>query len=484
MGEQTAQKRDLLLVHVTITLLLIIGFGYLPPFGSITPIGMRLLGIFFGVVYAWTTTTLIWPSLLGIVAVGMSGLMPLPEFFKITIGNETVLFILFTFILLGVFEEAGLVNYMANWFVSRKIVFGRPWLFTFVFLFGAFICGMLVNEIASTLIFWGIYYSLAKRFGFQPHDKYSTLMMFAIAFCACTAASTTFPFKMGPLIWLSAYTQLTGESVNFFQYTLFAIPMASMLVVLLVLIMRFIFRPDISALKNICDDIVEKEALILNKKQKIAFGFLLAMIILLLAPDFLPAQLFITIKLKALTKAGTLMLLIVALFFIKVDSKPMMNFSEMTRYISWDMVFMFALILPLSNLMTADATGIKPFLIDLLTPLLAGHSSLMFAFIVLFSCFLLTNISNNGVLGVIYISLIIPLTDSMGIEPFPIIAVMVFVIQLAYLTPAGSAPAAILFGNGKWVRAKDLYQYIIISLLIIFIVVFIVGMPLAQIIFS
>ena len=38
-------------LHSTIGLLLIFGFGHLPPFGTVTPVGMQVLGIFAGMIY-------------------------------------------------------------------------------------------------------------------------------------------------------------------------------------------------------------------------------------------------------------------------------------------------------------------------------------------------------------------------------------------------------------------------------------------------
>ena len=42
-------------VHIIITLFLMFGFGFLPPFATLTPMGMRLLGTFLGVIYGYST---------------------------------------------------------------------------------------------------------------------------------------------------------------------------------------------------------------------------------------------------------------------------------------------------------------------------------------------------------------------------------------------------------------------------------------------
>ena len=54
-------------------LLITFGFGFLPPFGDITPLGMHVLGIFLGTIFGWIMFEMAWPSfvaLLGLAWVG------------------------------------------------------------------------------------------------------------------------------------------------------------------------------------------------------------------------------------------------------------------------------------------------------------------------------------------------------------------------------------------------------------------------------
>lgn len=63
----TRKKSTAYWIHIVITLVIMIGFGFLPAPAPITPFGMQMLGIFFGMVYGWSTVDQIWPSLLGLV---------------------------------------------------------------------------------------------------------------------------------------------------------------------------------------------------------------------------------------------------------------------------------------------------------------------------------------------------------------------------------------------------------------------------------
>ena len=59
-------------IHSAICVAFIFGFGLLTPFGSLEKLGMQVLGIFIGLLYGWTFIGFIWPSLLGLLALGFT----------------------------------------------------------------------------------------------------------------------------------------------------------------------------------------------------------------------------------------------------------------------------------------------------------------------------------------------------------------------------------------------------------------------------
>ena len=48
-------------------------FRFIPPIGSMTTLGMTILGIFLGALWGWITCDMIWPSVLALVMLGFSG---------------------------------------------------------------------------------------------------------------------------------------------------------------------------------------------------------------------------------------------------------------------------------------------------------------------------------------------------------------------------------------------------------------------------
>ena len=54
MSAQTKKKSIVYWINTIICLLLLFGFGLLEPWGSLEPVGMKVLGIFLGMLYGWT----------------------------------------------------------------------------------------------------------------------------------------------------------------------------------------------------------------------------------------------------------------------------------------------------------------------------------------------------------------------------------------------------------------------------------------------
>ena len=90
----TEKKIDVMYwVHTVITLVLMFGIGYLEPWGELEPVGMKVLGIFIGLLWGWTTIGFVWPSLMGVCALGLSGYQTTLQVLAAGFGaaNNTVL---------------------------------------------------------------------------------------------------------------------------------------------------------------------------------------------------------------------------------------------------------------------------------------------------------------------------------------------------------------------------------------------------------
>ena len=87
-------------VNSAISLILMFGFGYLPPIGGITQLGMQILGIFLGMVYGWISVSIPWPSMAGLIALIQTGYMSSGDVIKASFGESNVVLMFFIFIFL------------------------------------------------------------------------------------------------------------------------------------------------------------------------------------------------------------------------------------------------------------------------------------------------------------------------------------------------------------------------------------------------
>ncbi len=120
MGAAAKKGNTSYYIHSIIFLLITINTGFLPT-------GMKVLGVFLGLLYGWIFIGFIWPSLFGMLALGMTGYAPIIDVFCGGFGHANVLKLFFVFIFAGIMQTTGLTNFLANWCVSRKICRGRPW---------------------------------------------------------------------------------------------------------------------------------------------------------------------------------------------------------------------------------------------------------------------------------------------------------------------------------------------------------------------
>ena len=52
----TANKVKMKYIHFSVVFALMFLFRFIPPFGTITPYGMTVIGIFIGLIYGWVSS--------------------------------------------------------------------------------------------------------------------------------------------------------------------------------------------------------------------------------------------------------------------------------------------------------------------------------------------------------------------------------------------------------------------------------------------
>lgn len=484
MSATTQQGNASYYIKAIICLAIIFGFGYLPAVEPLTPLGMHIVGIFFGLLFGWMTLGLAWPSIFGCLALVLVGGMKVGEVLAGGWGSTTLLLIFFMIMVAGIVEQSGVSHFIAMYFITRKWVIGKPWTFTFIFLLTVFLLAAVTSTIPTIIICWSIWYSICKTVGYKQHDAFSSFMVVGVVMAA-TFGLSVFPFRPVGILVFGILQDLSGLTVNYLTYTCFTLPLCMLCILAFCLLGKLVFHIDVSLLKNLTAEDFAHVDLSLDKRKKAILVFVALLIVLLLIPSVLPQSFFLAAVLKKLDAVGTAMLLVGIMCVLKVDGKPIMNFKEVaSKGMQWDVIFLTSVVMPLSGALTAEGTGVTDFLLQILSPLFEGRSAITFLMIAVFSAVVITNFAVNNVVGAILLPVFYPFALKLGISPLALTSLLVFTCHFALLTPAASPMAALLHGNTEWCKTTDIYKYGILIVLSSTLIAWIFGIPYAQLLFK
>lgn len=462
-------------IHYIVTALIIFGFPFLPNIGLITDEGMVILGAFIGAIYGWTFIDMLWPSILAMFSMGLE--LGVDKVVAAGLGNTTTWMLMFFYIIIGILEDAKITDAIIGFFLTKKTLQKSPWLLMAVILLTCFICAIF-NGFGAEVIFLALLFQICKVFGIKPYSKFPIIFAVAISFVTALTG-IILPFRGTAILMLSAWTGITGESIDYVKYMLAAFPITFIIIAAYLLIARFILRVDLSFITDFDAEKfgIKKEKL--TGDQKFALFIVCWMLIDLLAPSILPAEWGITIFLNNLTVFGQTALPIVVFMVVRYKGKRVVNFEDLAaRYIPWQMFMMMGVIMPLASFLTAESTGITAFMSSLTQPLL-GLGTVGFLVLMMAVTCILTNFANNAVIGMIMMPILYSFsmaTPELSLDAALII--LIFATHFAFLTPGSTPYAAIMFANREWIKPTVVYK----NGLVLIVCLFSVALPLSYVV--
>ncbi len=480
-----AKKQErIYFIKVVIFFTLLFGFGYLPAVAPLTQLGMKVLGIFLGLLFAWTTIGLLWPSIVGLMVLVAVQAMDIKTALASGWGSSALLLIFFMTVIAACVEQSGLSHRIAVWFISCRITRGRPWLFIAAFLFSTFIISAVTSTIPAIMICWSILYSICEEVGYKPHDPFPSFMIVGIV-AAAAFGLALFPFKTIGITIFGVLENMTGLTADYLTYVCFTFPMGILCIVVYILFGKMFFKLDVSLLKNRPERAFGDMDAELTEHQKMIAGFVGLLILLLIAPGMLPEEFFLTEILDRIQAVGTTFLIVAIMCCIKTEGEPILDFPKVvSQGMQWNVIFLVSVVMPLSRVLTSEETGITDFMMRALSPLLAGHSPTVFLLIIVLTAIAVTSIILQSIGGAILLTVFYPFAISLGINPLMLTSLLVFTCHFGILIPSASPMAALLHGNSEWISAKEIYLYGISSVLASGLTVCIFGIPYIQFVFG
>lgn len=485
MTTHTKRKIDLWWVHFGIIFFLMFLLHFLiKPSGVLSQEGVNVLCIFAGLIYGWGFFGLLIPSIMSIIALGFTGLYTVSEIAVQGFGNDIVIFVLLLFIFIGLMQELGITQNFAVWLLTRKLLQGRPWLFSAMMCFVAYIICAVTNNFVAMFMVWGMWFSIFKTYDFKPYTPYVNLMMLG-TIIGVTLGAFILPFKT-LLALIGAFMAMAPDvgPINYLAYMTAVIPLTLLFFVEYFLICKFIFKPDISRLQNI--DVSK-----LVKKQKMDFrhylvlGVFALIIVALLIPSFLPETNSLKILLNNLGYSGIGFLALLIPLVIRYKGEPVLNLGKIAnKYIAWDALFMIVIIMLLSPILSNEQTGIGGFIAQTCAPIFGGHSALVFMIIFCAIVVVLTNFFNNMIIGFLFMNIIVAFYEPLGIDPWTMCSLLFVAMHLAILTPSSSGQVGMVFAMSDWVDGKWLYKATFLTFFAWIVTYLLIGIGWIRLIFG
>lgn len=470
-------KNTAFYINSLITVALMLGIGLIPATEPMTPMGMKVVGIFVGALYGWTTVNTVWPSILVLVLLGTSGFMPVKDAFMQAFGNDTVLFLLFLYVFCYVIDTAGITKFFASKLIGQRFVQGKPWILAAMIFMAAYFCSVLTSVVASMVLCWSMIYSLVEKMGYKKKDAYPTILIIGVTYFAIMGY-TAMPFKLGYPTLAGLVTQLTGLTVDPLKYLIMGLFLSVLLFIVWILFCKFILRPDVSKCIAAGEIAEEAEVEVLDKRQKLILFLMGLMIVCMLLPSvFASSQASFIQLLNRIGLTGIVALFDAVFIFLRFEGKPLIDYhAAFKNGIYWDVIFLLGAALVLSKALTSEATGIQMMLKVWFDPLLAGKGTLVFTLLALAVAIIATNFCNNFVVCMTLMPIMATFSSEIGGNFVVFALALQYMCSMAMLTPAASPMAAVLHGN-DWVDKKDIYRMVLFMMLVTYLVVIIFFIP-------
>lgn len=480
--------KDIKKIVVTIIGICVMFVGFLlPAMGPITEVGMKITFIFLGTLFLWSTVGGPWVSLLAIAMVGLSGYTEgFAAAFSKAFGDDGLILCLLAFILFGGGLTASKsMEYVTKFILTRKFIAGKPYVMLATIGICSYLLAFVINQMVSAIIMFSIVAAMCKTAGIEHGKDKIWIYMFGMIFLGAGVGQPGFVYKGIGLALIRVFTTVAegAGSISANGYMLYNMIMSALLMAVFLLLIKFVFRPDVSKLKSITVEGIEQASVLppMNKAQKSYLWMLLAFLMMTILPSMGPfARLSCLGILRTVSVLGVLIFWIVVFAIVKVDGKPLLNIQQAAgQGIVWNVLLMIAAGLMLGTAIGSTDLGVIIVIKQFLNPILAGKPTLVVVFIIFLVAMLITNFAVNAAMAIALMPVVVACAGQLGLNPAPIALGVMMICFIAMMTPAASPLAALCYGEDKYFTAKEIQSYAIpISFLAVILFTF-VGYPLA-----
>ena len=234
-------------IHYVIVAALVLFFRFIPGFAGITPLGMGILGTFIGAIYGWMTIGMLWPSVIALLGIGLS--VGMNQMLVAGFASLPFFGLVFCIPIINICSDTGAFSWIIDKVLTSKAMQGKGLLTVWVLFMLSFLLGF-TNPIIMCLVICSFVTTICKQVGIQKNEKFPIYVYLGIAF-AGMLGQVLFPFVGTGLTLVMAYNAMFPQfPLDFVSYLIFMLPMGTVLITIYTLLLKILFRVDVSKLSN------------------------------------------------------------------------------------------------------------------------------------------------------------------------------------------------------------------------------------------
>ena len=429
---------------------------FLPAVNGLTEAGVRMLAVFVSTIVWWVAGGTGWTSWLALVAVIGTGLINGNTVFMTVWGNQVCAIMFSTMVMVIIMTERGIMSYIAQWFLTRKVVLGRPIVFILMFGIAMLVMGLSSSGTITCLIMVELANEVCKSIGYEKNSKFRKAILITILWWA-TAVDGIWPFARPVNLLVISMMQGYGYNINMGNFMIFSVAAAIIVYVINFVIVKFIMRPDTSKFMKYDINLIHEKMAEnpLNSGDKIVMVSFCIVIIAWLIPSFKFLGVVST-YFSTLGNAGIAAIPILLLIFIKDKNngnKPIFDYQTVWNKLPWALfIYVGTIMVFVANVSSKDY-GIATWLCNLMTPVANRVSIWALIAIAMALTMVLTNFLSNTVTATVFLTAFLPVimaSTQINSSTKLVIAVLIAIFaEMAFLTQASCPSSGIMLSKDK-----------------------------------
>ena len=426
----------------------------------ISALGVRALAVIVFTIWMWVAVNTSWSNLLFFALLIMTGVMSPGAVWSGSIGHFAPMLIIVFTIIGNCLTEHGAIDFVASWFITRKIVRGRPYMFIAMFFLSIIFIGQFMQNLALCILFVDLTARVCEKIGVKKGHSLYTIMFVGVLWAISVISIASPIAKTLPNVLIGLMDVQLGITVTYAQWFAIGIPFSIVMFFVIMLCVR-IFKPDVTPLQNLDIEEFERNAPPLTKEGKIGLIVMGALVLMILLPDILItlhrdfgvaflsglmplSTYFVRISANALAICALVLLCLLTTKNSEGVSKPIMNFNTCARDVPISMILFIGAVIVMGAPLGNAELGITAWLGNLMP--VSGWEPFAIIMFLSVMCIIITNFISIMVVMTLFFNLGIAVLVGTGTNLGSYAVAIAFLSSISVLTPSASMVCPLFFG--------------------------------------